>query len=150
MTSRIPTGRASDQVKQPVLDFFAAINARDLAALHDCVAPDVVDHNKMIYGEPDEPGAAFEGIRQQTVAFDPLRLRVDELLAEGDKVVARVTQSGRHVGTHPRMPEPTGREFSNAAIYVFTVADGVISEIRAVSDRLGMFLQLGWDWPAAD
>jgi hypothetical protein len=27
------------------------------------------------------------------------------------------------------------------------VADGLITEIRAVSDRLGMFLQLGWDWP---
>jgi hypothetical protein len=25
----------------------------------------------------------------------------------------------------------------------------VITEIRAVSDRLGMFLQLGWDWPNA-
>jgi len=25
----------------------------------------------------------------------------------------------------------------------------VITEIRAVSDRLSMFLQLGWDWPTA-
>ncbi|MGC4376660.1 hypothetical protein WD019_06915 [Fictibacillus sp. Mic-4] len=25
-----------------------------------------------------------------------------------------------------------------------------ISQIRAVSDRLGLFLQLGWDWPEAD
>ena len=27
---------------------------------------------------------------------------------------------------------------------------GLVTEIRAVSDRLGMFLQLGWDWPARD
>jgi hypothetical protein len=32
-------------------------------------------------------------------------------------------------------------------MWMFTVAGGRITEIRAVSDRLGMFLQLGWDWP---
>ncbi|MFF4368190.1 hypothetical protein [Streptomyces sp. NPDC001594] len=48
---------------------------------------------------------------------------MQELVAEGDRVVARVTQSG----THPRQ----------------------ISQIRAVSDRLGLFLQLGWAGPNA-
>ena len=28
-----------------------------------------------------------------------------------------------------------------------TVTDGMITAIRAVSDRLGLFLQLGWPWP---
>ena len=32
----------------------------------------------------------------------------------------------------------------------FTIPHGKISEIRAVSDRLGLFLQLGWDWPTSD
>ncbi|MDT0454740.1 hypothetical protein RM550_03160 [Streptomyces sp. DSM 41527] len=27
---------------------------------------------------------------------------------------------------------------------------GRINEIRGVSDRLGLFLQLGWDWPTVD
>ncbi|AJC53345.1 ester cyclase [Streptomyces sp. 769] len=43
-----------------------------------------------------------------------------------------------------------GRSFENEAIFVFTVADGRICEIRGVSDRLGLFLQLGWDWPTID
>jgi ketosteroid isomerase-like protein len=47
------------------------------------------------------------------------------------------------------MPEPTGRDFDVEQVWIFTLADGLITEIRAVSDRLGMFLQLGWDWPAA-
>jgi hypothetical protein len=34
-------------------------------------------------------------------------------------------------------------------IWIFTLTDGLITEIRAVSDRLGMFLQLRWDWPTA-
>lgn len=77
------------------------------------MAADVVDHNKIIFGEPDEPGAAFEGIRMQLDAFDPFHIEVE-------------------------------------AIFLLTLREGRIGEIRAVSDRLGLFLQLGWDWPEAD
>ncbi|GHF60460.1 hypothetical protein GCM10010218_47370 [Streptomyces mashuensis] len=136
--------------KQVVQGFFDAVSERRLGDLPQFMAADVVDHNKIIHGEADEPGAAFEGLRQQLAAFDPLIVRVEELIGEGDRVVARVTQRGVHGGTHPRMPEPTGRSFENEAIWIFTLADGLISEIRAVSDRLGLFLQLGWEWPTAD
>jgi hypothetical protein len=47
------------------------------------------------------------------------------------------------------MPEPTGRDCDVEQIWIFTLTDGLITEIRAVSDRLGMFAQLGWDWPMA-
>jgi predicted ester cyclase len=136
--------------KTVVRDFFAAVSERRGDDLPAYMAAGVIDHNKMIHGEPDEPGAAFEGIRMQLAAFDPLRLRVEELVAEGDRVVARLTMSGTHTGTHVRMPEPTGRSFENEAIFLFTLADGKITEIRGVSDRLGLFLQLGWDWPTSD
>jgi hypothetical protein len=33
---------------------------------------------------------------------------------------------------------------------MFTIADAKVTQIRAVSDRLGLFLQLGWDWPTQD
>jgi hypothetical protein len=46
------------------------------------------------------------------------------------------------------MPEPTSRDFDVEQIWIFTLADGLITEIRAVSDRLGMFLQLGREWPS--
>ncbi|MFB9840131.1 ester cyclase [Actinoallomurus acaciae] len=134
--------------KTVVRDFFAAVSERRTDDLPAYLAADVVDHNKIIHGEPDEPGAAFEGIRMQLAAFDPLLMRVEELVAEGDRVVARLTMSGTHTGTHIRMPEPTGRSFENEAIFVLTLADEKITEIRGVSDRLGLFAQLGWDWPA--
>ncbi|WP_251018480.1 hypothetical protein [Streptomyces sp. ISL-11] len=38
----------------------------------------------------------------------------------------------------------------NEAIWIFTLAEARITGIRAVSDRLGLFLQLGWEWPQAD
>jgi len=112
----------------------------------------VVDHNKIIFGEADEPGAAIDGFRQQLAAFGPADsgksgMGVQELIGEGNQVVARLRVVGKHTGTHPRMPEPTGRDCDVEQIWIFTLTDGLITEIRAVSDRLGMFMQLGWDWP---
>ncbi|MEV5505324.1 ester cyclase [Streptomyces orinoci] len=136
-------------VKQVVKDFFDAVNERRLADLPRYMAADVIDHNKIIFGEPDEPGAAFDGFRQQLDAFGEVRMEPRQLIAEGDTVVARLLVSGIHTGYHPRMPRPTHRSFGVEQIWIFTVRDGRIGEIRAVSDRLGMFLQLGWEWPAA-
>ena len=133
--------------KRAVAGFFDAINQRRLADLPRYMAEDVVDHNKVIHGEADEPGAAFDAFRQQLDAFGQGRMEPAELIAEGDRVVARLTVSGVHTGAHPRMPEPTNRPFEVEQIWIFTMRDHRISEIRAVSDRLGMFLQLGWDWP---
>ncbi|MCF3105924.1 ester cyclase [Streptomyces roseoverticillatus] len=136
--------------KQLVGDFFTALNEGRLEDLGDYLAADVVDHNKVVHGEPDEPGAAFAAIAVQLEALKPYHATVEELIAEGEKVVARITQSGTSSGTHPRMPVPTGRAFENEAIFIFTVVGGLIQEMRCVSDRLGLFLQLGWDWPTAD
>jgi predicted ester cyclase len=141
--------------KATVTAFFERINQGVLDGSEDWVAylsPRVIDHNKIIFGEDDEPGAAIEGFRQQLAAFGPTGsghsgMLVQDLIGEGDQVVARLRVVGKHTGSHPRMPEPTGRDCDVEQIWIFTVADGAISEIRAVSDRLGMFIQLGWDWP---
>jgi hypothetical protein len=92
--------------------------------------------------------AAAAAVSLQGMAAHYLTSRTHPV-AEGDTVVARLIVRGTHTGFHPRMPEPTGRSCEVEQIWILTVRDGKISEIRAVSDRLGMFLQLGWDWPAA-
>ncbi len=145
----VPTGNA-DANTAVIRGFFEALNGRRFDALADFMAPDVVDHNKIIFGEEDRPGAAFDGFRQQYEAFSDGGMYPQEFVAEGDRVVARLLVTGVHSGTHPRMPVPTGRRFTAEQIWIFTVTDARISEIRAVSDRLGMFLQLGWDWPTAE
>ncbi|MER7001512.1 ester cyclase [Dactylosporangium sp. NPDC000555] len=137
-----------DANKQVVIDFFRAVNERRIADWGDYMAADVVDHNQVIFGEEDEPGAAFEGFRQQLAAFGDGGMYPQQLVAEGDTVVARLLVRATHTGYHPRMPESTGRSCEVEQIWILTLRAGKISQIRAVSDRLGMFLQLGWDWPA--
>lgn len=135
--------------KTLIAEFVTALNNRNLTDLDRYLAPGVIDHNKIIHGEPDEPGAAFDAFRQQLDAFGELSVQPQDVIAEDDRVVVRVIVGGRHTGNHPRMPRPTNRTFSVEQIWIFTVSGGRISEIRAVSDRLGMFAQLGWDWPDA-
>jgi predicted ester cyclase len=143
--------------KTTIAAFFERLNQGVLDRSEDwavSLSPQVGDHNKIIFGEADEPGAAVEGFRQQLAAFGPADagqsgMLVQELIGEGDRVVARLRVVGKHTGGHPRMPEPTGRDCDVEQIWIFTLTDGLITEIRAVSDRLGMFLQLGWDWPSA-
>jgi predicted ester cyclase len=44
--------------------------------------------------------AAFDAFRQQLDAFGELRMEPDDVIAEDDRVVVRMTVSGRHTGTH--------------------------------------------------
>ncbi|WP_441246589.1 ester cyclase [Kitasatospora sp. McL0602] len=136
--------------KRAIGGFVTAINERRIEDFPAYLHLDVIDHNKIIFGEEDAPGAAFEGFRQQLAAFGEFEVVIDGLVAEDDEVVARLTVSGSQTAPHPRSAEPTRRAFSVEQIWVFTVRDGKVAEIRAVADRLGMFLQLGWDWPTED
>jgi len=110
------------------------------------MALDVVDHNKIIYGEADQPGAALGGFRQQLDAFSDGGMFVQDLIAEGDRVVARLLVSGVHTGFHPACRDRSGRPpLRGRADLDLQPDDGKVTEIRAVSDRLGLFAQLGWD-----
>jgi predicted ester cyclase len=142
----MPTGVETN--KRAIEGLFRTINEHRVADLPEYLVLDVVDHNKIIHGEVDEPGAAFDGFAQQLAAFDDARMDPQTLIAEGDQVVVRLMASGTHTGFHPRMPNPTGRRFEVEQIWIFTLADGKVTAIRALSDRLGMFAQLGWDWPS--
>jgi predicted ester cyclase len=133
--------------KRVVAGFFDAVNNRDPEELREFVSEDVMDYNHIIYGEEGGPGAPFRGIEQQLAAFNPFEIRVAEMFASRNKVVARTTMTGTHSGRHPRMPEPTFHHFMVEAIWMFTLERRKITAIRGVSDRLGMFLQLGWKIP---
>lgn len=139
---------AAEANKQTIRNLFRAMNEHRIGDLPDYIAADVIDHNKIIHGEADEPGAAFDGFAQQLAAFGDIAMAPQELIAEGDQVVVRFVASGTHTGFHPRMPQPTGRRFEVEQIWIFTLDRGKVTEIRAVSDRLGLFAQLGWDWPS--
>jgi steroid delta-isomerase-like uncharacterized protein len=122
---------------------FDAINSGNLDELPEVVAADVVDHNAVIFMEPDGPGGVQEGIRMLLQGFPDLLLRTEELIAEGDQVVARFTMSGTNTGDYRGLPAPTQQHFESEAIAILRIADGKVAEVRGTADRLGMLTQLG-------
>jgi predicted ester cyclase len=87
--------------------------------------------------QPEGSGGVVEGIRLLLQGFPDLQLTTQELLAEGDQVVATFTMSGTNTGDYRGLPAPTQQHFESEAIAVLRVADGRVAEIRGTADRLG-------------
>ncbi len=75
-------------------------------------------------------------------AFSDLRRPVEDLVAEGDKVVARTTSVGTHDGPFQGIP-PTGKTITTTGITIFRLENGKIVEEWSESDLIGMLQQLG-------
>jgi len=134
---------ALEENKAVVQRLFDAINNSRLDELPQVVAPDVVDHNAVIFMQPEGSGGVEEGIRMLLEGVPDLRLTTQELLAEGDQVVARFTMSGTNTGDYRGLPAPTQQHFESEAIAILRIADGRVTELRGTADRLGMLTQLG-------
>ena len=81
-------------------------------------------------------------------SFPDMHMELLELVAEGDRVVARFACSATHSGDW-RGHRPTGRRFERVdEVYFFTFAGERISAAWGIEDTLDRFRQLGLD-PAA-
>ena len=120
---------------------YDAINRNDLDALDEMVDSDVTDHDPA----PGQ-GPGLEGVKQYFsslhTAFPDVQMNVDYMVAEGDKVVARVSVSGTHQGEFLGI-NPTGNHVAITGIDVLRIVDGKIVEHWGNFDDLGMLQQLG-------
>jgi predicted ester cyclase len=64
------------------------------------------------------------------------------VIAEGDRVVARNTVTGTHLGEYMGIP-PTGKSVTYDEIFIARFVDGRIAETRGVVDVLSQMKQLG-------
>ena len=104
------------------------------------------------------PNSMFaEGIEGQLkamkTAFPELHFTVDEIVAQNDKVVVKVTQRGTNAGPLVGLPgfgrleapvPPTGNKISVTGMFMFTVTDGRIVSYAQEFDQVGLLRQLGW------
>ena len=133
----------SDDDKRLVRRALEEIYAQgDLELANELVHPDFVDHEPAHPEQPTGPESVRRTVRRLHSAFGELRFEVEDEIADGDKVVQRVTMSGRHTG--PLMGrEPTGRPFAVRHVYIWRIADGKIAEHWGSRDDLGLLGQLG-------
>lgn len=122
------------------------INGGNLDLLDELVAEDFVEH-EALPGQPTSgPAAPRAFFELFTAAFPDMQMTLDDLVAEGDKVVGRATVTGTHNGEFMGIP-PTGKSFKVQAIDIVRVRDGQFVEHWGVTDQAAMMEQLGLAGP---
>ena len=123
------------------------MNQKNLAAMDDFLAPTFVNHSALQLGML---GGGIEEVKQYVsmilTTFPDLHYTVEDMIAEGDKVVARLTVSGTQQGAFLGIPS-TGKHATITDIEIFRIANGKAVENWVQADFLGLLQQLG-DVPA--
>ena len=117
------------------------INQQNLAAADELVAEDVVELDPFPGQEPGREG--LKGVlRMLFAAFPDQKWTIEEMIAEGDKVVNRFTWRGTHRGDFLGIP-PTGNHVEVKGMVIDRFADGKMVDTRILMDNLGLMQQLG-------
>jgi serine phosphatase RsbU (regulator of sigma subunit)/predicted ester cyclase len=106
----------------------ARVVKRDLDAVDEMLAPDFVNHNKLVPGQEPDRVDYLRGIAAFHAALSPGRLIIEDQVAGGDKVVTRFTVHATHDRGELMGVAPTGRELTNRAIVVHRIVEGKIAE----------------------
>jgi steroid delta-isomerase-like uncharacterized protein len=116
-------------------------NQQQVDRADELVAPDYLDHAAL-------PGQApgLEGAKKKWAMYlagiPDLRVTIEEMVAEGDKVAVRRSYEGAHCGELLGVP-PTGKQVRIGGISIFRLAGGKIAEQWEQLDRLALMQQLG-------
>jgi steroid delta-isomerase-like uncharacterized protein len=111
-------------------------------AIEEIVAPNYESHGPTTL----MPEAGREGLKEQVsayrTAFPDLTLTIDDIMADGNNVIARWTARGAHKGTLLGSIRPTGKEVTTTGISIIRITSGKIAEHWVHWDALGMMQQL--------
>jgi steroid delta-isomerase-like uncharacterized protein len=123
--------------------FEQAWNHKDFSVVDEMTDPTYVDHTP---GGPPGVPPGPEGFKQlmsaYLAAFPNIQIAVEDVIAEGDKVVVRWTAHGTQTGPLMGIP-PTGKAVTLTGITIDRLRDGKVVEGWTNLDILGMLQQLG-------
>src|SRR5438067_1153905 len=113
--------------KALVRRFYEESDKGNIEILNELLAEDYIDHNP-----PPFPGIApgREGVKQVFKIFQqatPGYHKIEDMIAEGDKVVTRLTSIGKHEGDLPGAPH-TGNEMKMTSITIHRIENGKLVE----------------------
>ena len=109
-------------------------------AVDALVAPDIIDHQRP-EGWPAGAAGMKRLLEEWRPGFPDMNESVDDLIAEGDKVVGRFTIRATHTGPFLGIP-PTGRKVEVRGIDIVRFREGRVVEWWYCEDALGLFQQL--------
>ena len=131
-----------DENKALVRRFYEEIDKGNMGILDELVAEDYIDHNP-----PPFPthGTGREKLKQSFQIFwdaTPGRHQIEDQIAEGDKVVTRLTSYGKHEKDLPGAPA-TGNDMKMTSITIHRIANGRLVEKWSEKDMISLLQQIG-------
>ena len=121
---------------------YERINAGDIAGFGDLVADGFVEHQGA-QGFPPTKEGTLDFFRTLQAAFPDMHMTVEDLIASGDKTVARVNVTGTQQGDFMGVP-PTGARVDMQLIDIMRFdGAGLVCEHWGVADMLTLMQQLG-------
>ncbi len=115
----------------------------DLGVADRLFASNYVGHDPNLSEEIRGPDEFKAFARLYRNAFPDLKVTVDDLIAEGDRIVTRFTARGTHHGELFGI-QPTGKTVTIVGLVEDRIVDGRIAESWISYDMLGMMRQLGF------
>ena len=124
-----------------------ALARRSWEVLDNLDVLDEVYASDLVWHEPDQDVRGSEEAKRfvdtYKTAFPDLHATVEDVIAEGDRVVTRWTIRGTHQGEVEEFGPPTGRRVEIEGITLHRIEDGKIAEEWDRYDNLGVMQQLG-------
>jgi predicted ester cyclase len=139
----------SDETKAIVRRLYREVfDQGNLAVLDELYAPDVELHLPGLIEDPYGPAPVRQMVAMIRATFPGIRVSIEDVIAEGDRVVARVTfhlpHDGQILGLGPRRRLATWTR-----IEIFRIFQGRIIEQWADRDEVSLFEQLGVTLPSS-
>ena len=131
----------SEENKQVVRKLANTINSGNLDDLDSVLAPNYIRHdpNPLLKDVGrEEYKQAFARLRK---AFPDARWAIDELLADGDRVVGRWTFHGTQMGQFFNIA-PTGREVTYPILAIYRIENQMIAEDWHIFHAIGLWQTL--------
>ena len=131
---------STEENKAIVCRLCDANNQRNWTGYDELLAPDFVFHDASTTIQGRE--AYHHYLAPFFTAFPDMHYTIEDLIAEGDRVVARYTAQGTQTGGLMGMA-PTGKPVTLTQIIIYRFANGKYVEGWTNADALGVLQQLG-------
>jgi predicted ester cyclase len=140
----IGDGNMSEELKTKVRKIYeVAYNKGNLDILDDILAPNYLRHQPPMKNI-DGLEAYKNFVTEVLGAYSNFEMVLEDVLADGDKTIARLKLTGKNTGRIPSLKTPpTGRDISMPSCVVSTWENGKIVEEWAYNDYLGLSYQFG-------
>jgi steroid delta-isomerase-like uncharacterized protein len=133
-----------EQNKALIRNYLKEMDNQNFEIFNEAYAPDAKIYYPSNSSQPMSVDQSVPMAKSFYAAFPDFSHSIEEMIAVGDKVIARAVDRGTHQGEFNGIPA-TGKEIEFSVIAIFNFKEGRIVEVREEFDMLGLMQQLGME-----